>query len=84
MVAPLPAPTDPPTATTDPAVALTDAALRAAASRLETIAMGRARVALAARVDWSGSYRQRFDAERAARDAVVAGVIACCRLAAGS
>ena len=54
------------------------------ADRLEDLAVQRTGLARAARTDWAGPHRLRFDAERANRDAQVAEVVARCRRLARS
>ena len=59
-------------------------ALRALAARLDQLAEARARAARDVRIEWSGPLRDRFDAERARRDAAAAHLVARCRSVAAS
>lgn len=56
-----------------------DRALLAVADHLEVLAAQRARLARAARDGWTGPHRQRFDAERATRDADLLLIAGRCR-----
>ncbi len=50
---------------------------------LDDVAEAQARSAREVRDGWRGPHRDRFDAERARRDAELAGLAATCRLLAG-
>ncbi|MEZ5179078.1 MAG: hypothetical protein R2746_12630 [Acidimicrobiales bacterium] len=71
----------------DPAVvaarARTTEALLRAAAVLDQVAVAHARAGRAVREAWLGPHRARFDAERARRDAELAGLAAACRRLAG-
>lgn len=71
------------TAAPDPALqaarAATDATLTRVARLLDDVAEAQASGARAVRDSWRGPHRNRFDAERARRDAELAGVAAACR-----
>lgn len=70
-------------AAADPAVAAAQArtteALLGAARVLDQVAEAHARSARRVRDGWRGPHRSRFDAERARRDAELAGLAAACR-----
>ncbi|MCU1355406.1 MAG: hypothetical protein JWM89_824 [Acidimicrobiales bacterium] len=53
--------------------------LRCIAARIEASAQARAAQAGRARAGWSGPLRERFDAERARREAMTAALVARCR-----
>jgi hypothetical protein len=71
----------------DPAVEAARAVLRETLARvarqLDDVAEVQARSARSVRDVWRGPHRDRFDAERARRDAELAGLAAACRLLAG-
>lgn len=63
--------------------AATSDALVRVARLLDGVAEDQARSSREVRVGWQGLHRHRFDAERAGRDAELAGLAATCRLLAG-
>jgi hypothetical protein len=70
----------------DPAIEAARAVLRETLARvarqLDDVAEVQARSARSVRDVWRGPHRDRFDAERARRDAELAGLAAACRLLA--
>jgi hypothetical protein len=68
----------------DAARAALAAALTGVAARLDALAHARAGAARAARHQWHGPHRTRFDAERATRDAAAAALGGRCRTLAAA